>query len=39
MKMGPLVVLGLILVVLGIIALAVPAFTFFTKERVAVKAG
>lgn len=27
--------IGLLLVVLGIIALAVPSFTFFTKERVA----
>ncbi len=35
MKMGPLVVLGLILVVLGIIAVAVPTFTFFTTDRVA----
>jgi uncharacterized membrane protein HdeD (DUF308 family) len=34
-KMRPLVVLGLILVVLGIVALAVPSFTFFTTERVA----
>ena len=33
--MRPLVVLGLILVVLGIVALAVPSFTFFTTERVA----
>jgi uncharacterized membrane protein YidH (DUF202 family) len=30
-----LVVLGLILVILGIVALAVPTFTFFTTERVA----
>jgi len=35
MKMQPLVVIGLILVVLGIVALAVPSFTFFTTERVA----
>jgi uncharacterized membrane protein HdeD (DUF308 family) len=35
MKTGPLVVIGLILVVLGIVALAVPTFTFFTRERVA----
>jgi hypothetical protein len=35
MKMQPLAVIGLILVVLGIIALAVPSFTFFTTERVA----
>jgi hypothetical protein len=31
----PLVIIGLILVVLGILALAIPAFTFFTTERVA----
>jgi hypothetical protein len=30
-----LVVLGLILVILGIVGLAVPTFTFFTTERVA----
>ena len=35
MMMRPLVVIGLILVVLGIVALAVPSFTFFTTERVA----
>jgi hypothetical protein len=33
--MRPLVAIGLILVVLGIVALAVPTFTFFTTERVA----
>jgi hypothetical protein len=33
--MRPLVVIGLILVVLGIAALAIPSFTFFTTERVA----
>ena len=33
--MRPLVVMGLILVVLGIVALAIPSFTFFTTERVA----
>ena len=33
--MKPLVVVGVILVVLGIVALAVPSFTFFTTERVA----
>jgi len=33
--MRPLVVIGLILVVLGIVALAVPSVTFFTTERVA----
>ncbi len=35
MKMRPLVVIGLILAVLGLVALAVPTFTFFTTERVA----
>lgn len=35
MKMGPLVVIGLILVVLGVVALAIPSYTFFTTERVA----
>lgn len=30
-----LFVIGLILAVLGLIALAVPTFTFFTRERVA----
>jgi len=35
MKMRPLVLVGLILAVLGLIALAVPSFTFFTTERVA----
>ena len=33
--MRPLVVIGFMLVVLGIAALAVPSFTFFTTERVA----
>lgn len=33
--MRPLVVIGLILVVLGIVALAIPSFTFFTTEHVA----
>jgi hypothetical protein len=33
--MRPLVLIGLILVVLGIVALAIPSFTFFTTERVA----
>ena len=33
MKM--LVVIGLILAVLGIVALAVPSFTYFTTDRVA----
>jgi hypothetical protein len=35
LNMRPLVVIGLILVVLGIVALAIPSFTFFTTERVA----
>ena len=35
MKMRPFIVIGLILVVLGIAALAVPSFTYFTKDRVA----
>lgn len=33
--MRPLLVIGLVLVVLGVVALAVPTFTFFTTERVA----
>lgn len=33
--MRPLVVIGLILVVVGIVALAVPSFTYFTTDRVA----
>ncbi len=33
--MRPLVVIGLILVILGIVALVVPSITFFTTERVA----
>jgi len=33
--MRPLVVIGVLLIVLGIVALAVPSFTFFTTERVA----
>ena len=33
--MRPLAVFGLVLVVLGLVALAVPSFTFFTTERVA----
>lgn len=33
--MRSLVLIGLILVVLGIVALAVPSFTFFTTQRVA----
>jgi len=32
--MRPLVLIGVILGVLGIAALAVPSFTFFTSERV-----
>jgi uncharacterized membrane protein HdeD (DUF308 family) len=35
LKMRALVLVGLILVVLGIVALAVPSFTYFTTERVA----
>ena len=35
MKMRLLVVIGFILVVLGVIALVVPGFTFFTRDRVA----
>jgi hypothetical protein len=33
--MRMLLVVGLILLVLGVVALAVPTFTFFTTERVA----
>ena len=33
--MRPLIVIGLILVVLGTVALAVPSFTYFTTERAA----
>jgi hypothetical protein len=33
--MRPIGIIGLLLVVLGVIALAVPSFTFFTTERVA----
>ena len=33
--MRALVMIGLILAVLGIVALVVPSFTFFTTERVA----
>ncbi len=35
LKVRPLTVIGLILVVVGIIALAVPSITYFTTERVA----
>lgn len=35
MNMRPLVAIGVILAVLGIVALAIPSFTFFTTERVA----
>lgn len=35
MKMRTLVVIGLIVAVLGVVALAIPTFTFFTTERVA----
>ena len=33
--MKPLVLIGVLLVILGIVALAVPSFTYFTTERVA----
>jgi uncharacterized membrane protein len=33
--MRPLVLIGLVLVVLGIVALLVPSFTYFTTDRVA----
>jgi hypothetical protein len=33
--MRPLVLVGLLLVVLGIVALLVPSFTYFTTDRVA----
>jgi len=33
--MRPLLVIGLILVVVGLVALAVPSFTYFATERVA----
>jgi hypothetical protein len=33
--MRPLIVIGCVLVVLGIVALAIPSFTYFTTERVA----
>jgi hypothetical protein len=33
--MRPILIIGLILLVLGIVALAVPSFTYFTTERVA----
>jgi uncharacterized membrane protein len=35
MKLQLLVVIGLILLVLGVVALAVPTFTYFTTDRVA----
>jgi len=35
MKMRPFVLVGLIVAVLGIVALAIPSFTFFTTDRVA----
>jgi hypothetical protein len=34
-KMRPMLLVGLILVVAGIIAVAVPSITFFTRERIA----
>jgi len=33
--MRPLFLIGLILVILGIVALAIPSFTYFTTDRVA----
>jgi len=33
--MQKLMVIGLILLVLGVVALAIPSFTYFTTERVA----
>lgn len=33
--MRPLVIIGIVLIVLGIIGLAIPSFTYFTQERVA----
>lgn len=33
--MKPIVVIGMILVVLGVVALAIPSLTYFTTERVA----
>ena len=33
--MKPLVLIGVVLVIVGIIALAIPGFTFFTTENVA----
>ena len=33
--MRPVLLVGLLLVVVGVIAVAVPSFTFFTRERVA----
>jgi uncharacterized membrane protein HdeD (DUF308 family) len=35
MSTRALLVVGVILIVLGVVALAVPSFTFFTKDRVA----
>ena len=34
MKMRPLVLVGLVLAVLGLVALAVPSFTYFTTEHI-----
>jgi len=33
--MRPIVMIGCVLVVLGVVALAIPSYTFFTTERVA----
>jgi uncharacterized membrane protein YdfJ with MMPL/SSD domain len=35
LRRRPLTVIGLVLVVLGTVALAVPSFTYFTTERAA----
>ena len=35
MRMRPLLVIGLILVVVGLVAFAVPSLTYFATERVA----
>ena len=34
-KMRPIAMIGLLLVVLGIVALVIPSITYFTTERVA----
>jgi hypothetical protein len=35
LKLQPLVLIGLIVAILGVVALAVPSFTYFTTDRVA----